>query len=96
MEWLQSVEAHPDNDIAEAASSKFLTATTLPSPYHTSNINVNNTLRRQHHHHHPPSNTIVVPLQRQMSSPPITNIPTTTSPFTKVLPTTATTKRPPH
>jgi hypothetical protein len=95
MEWLQSVEAHPDNDIAEAASSKFLTATTLPSPYHTSNININNTLRRQHHYH-PPSNTIVVPLQRQMSSPPITNIPTTTSPFTKVLPTTATTKRPPH
>jgi hypothetical protein len=54
MEWLQSVEAHPENDIAEAASSKFLTTSVSNYyPYH----------RTKHR------STGAVPLQRQMSVP---------------------------
>jgi hypothetical protein len=62
MEWLQSVEANPENDIAEAASSKFFTAssTTIPSPYY-------------YHHsgtkHRNPVTMNAVPMQRQMSVP---------------------------
>ena len=56
MEWLQSVEAHPENDIAEAASSKFLTTGSVQAPYY-------------YHHHTKHRSTSAVPLQRQMSVP---------------------------
>lgn len=56
MEWLQSVEANPENDIAEAASSKFLTTTSVQAPYY-------------YHHHTKHRSTLAVPLQRQMSVP---------------------------
>jgi hypothetical protein len=56
MEWLQSVEANPENDIAEAASSKFLTTTSVQAPYY-------------YHHHTKHRSTPAVPLQRQMSVP---------------------------
>ena len=59
MEWLQSVEAHPENDIAEAASSKFLTTTSVQAPYYY----------HHHHHHAKHRSTTAIPLHRQMSVP---------------------------